>query len=73
MAKKTMVKPTKGKTPIKKSTTAKSPAIPTLEKDQSIRIEKIDNGFLAVKEIYDPKKGYSTKKVFMENNPLETL
>lgn len=68
MAKKTMAKPTTKKTATKKTT-----PIPTLEKDQSIRIEKIDNGYLAVKEIYDPKKGYQTKKVFMESNPLENL
>lgn len=76
MAKKAMSKPASPKTPAKssgKTATKKSTPIPSLEKDQSIRIEKIDNGYLAVKEIYDQKKGYHTKKVFMEKNPLENL
>lgn len=73
MAKKTLgKKPTTSKSS-SKSTTKKSTVMPKLETDQSVRIEKIDNGYLATKEIYDPKKGYSTKKVFMETNPLENL
>ena len=74
MAKKSLTKPTSTKTSTSK--TASKKAAPTMlspQKDESVRIERIDNGYLAVKEIYDPKKGYSTKKVFMDKNPLENL
>jgi hypothetical protein len=66
MAKKTVSKPTK-------TTSKKSTSVPTLQKDESVRIEKISNGYLAVKEVYDPKKGYQTQKVFMDKNPLEGM
>lgn len=72
MAKKTLSRPA-AKNTAKKPAAKKSVAKPTINKDESIRIEKIDNGYLAVKEIFDPKKGYHTTKVFMEKNPLEGM
>lgn len=68
MAKKT-TKPA-SKSPVKKTTSSK---VLSPQKDESVRIEKIDNGYLAVKEVYDPKKGYHTTKVFMDKNPLEGM
>ena len=46
--------------------------MPTSER-QSVRIEKIENGYLAHHSTDDPKKGYQTKTVFHPEKPQLTV
>ena len=42
--------------------------MPTSER-QSVRIEKIENGYLAHHSTDDPKKGYITRTVYHQDKP----
>lgn len=55
----------------KGKTVAKPMAMPTSER-QSLRIEKIENGYLA-HHSNDGPKGYETKTVFHPEKPVVTL
>ena len=53
--------------PVKKA----SPGVSLNKQNETVRIEKISNGYLAVKEGTDKKGNWFVEKKFMDKNPLE--
>lgn len=61
---------TKAASSVPKSKPATNVKTIALEENTSVRVRKIENGYVTSRETYDKKKGYKTSEVFSESSPV---